>query len=315
MGSKKLKIGLFFTNTNKDYNKSAASTWIRIWQMIKPLQDLEVDVSFNKFFKKYDVAIVYRKSKPKYYFFLKFLKLTSRTVYFDTCINLYEKSWEISDERLKYAYKIAKTADGIICASNQIAKFSAPYANSVYVMEDPINLTHFSKIKNQINFNNPIFSWAGVAKKSEFLNQYSAIINNRIHIISEESIAEEELEFKYDFTKWQYETFPDELLKCDIALLPRDISSAYNQGHSSFKALVYAVLGIPIIADKVPSYIDLARYYNGIVFLDDFDNNIEKCIRELKKRDLNTDKVRQHYSTENQAKLLIDHFKLQLKQY
>ena len=108
MEKNKLKVGLFFTNTNRDYNKSAASTWIRIWQMIDPLKVLGVDVSFNKFFKNYDVAIVYRKSKPKYFYILKYLKLISKTVYFDTCINLFERSHEISEERLNYAYKIGK---------------------------------------------------------------------------------------------------------------------------------------------------------------------------------------------------------------
>lgn len=312
MGEKKLRIGLFFTNTNRDYNKSAASTWIRIWQMIEPYIKLDAEVSFNNFFKRYDVAIVYRKSKPKYFYILKYLKLISKTVYFDTCINLFEKSSEISDQRLEYAYKIAKAADGIICASNQIARFAAPYAKSVFTMEDPINLEHFSLTKENINFKDPIFGWAGVSKKSKYLNKYASYVNNRIHIISEDIIKNEKLDFTYTYTKWRYESFPQELLKCDLALLPRDLKSSYNQSHSAFKALVYAVLGIPIIADKVPSYIDLAKYYDGIVFLDDFSNNIEKCIIELRTRNLDTTRLRQHYSVNNQAKLLIDYFKLQL---
>ncbi|MDH5546853.1 MAG: hypothetical protein OEZ43_14770 [Gammaproteobacteria bacterium] len=308
MNNRNIKLGLFFTNTNRDYNKSAASTWIRIWQMIDPYKALGVEVSFNNFFKKYDVAIVYRKSKPKYYYILKYLKLISKTVYFDTCINLFEKSWEISDERLEYAHKIAKTADGIICASSQIARFSAPYANSVYTMEDPINLDHFSTLKGDINFDKPLFGWSGVAQKSVFLNRYASEIDKRIHLITDNTITDEQLEFEYIYTQWRYETFPKELIKCDIALLPRDLNSSYNLGHSAFKALVFAVLGIPIIADKIPSYIDLTQYYDGIVFLDDYDNSIEKCIEALRLRSLDTTKVRKHYSLENQAKMQVEYF-------
>lgn len=308
----KLKLGLFFTNTDRDYNKSAASTWIRIWQMIDAYEKEGVEVSLNNFFKTYDVAIVFRKSKPKYYYILRYLKLISKTVYFDTCINLFEKSWEISDKRLKCAHKIAKAADGIICASKQIARFSEPHANSVYSMEDPVNLEYFSEIKKDINLDNPVFGWGGVAKKSKYLNQYKEAINGRIHIISEESIKMEDLQFEYEFSKWQYETFNKELLKCDIALLPRDISSSYNQGHSAFKALVYAVSGIPIIADKVPSYVDMSAYYDGIVFLDEYDNDINKCIEELKNRSIDTSRVRDHYSLKNQCKLQLEYFRSNL---
>lgn len=299
-----LKLGLFFTNTEKDYNKSAASTWIRIWQMIETYKQLGIDVSLNNFIKRHDVAIVFRKSKRKYYWILKYLKLTSKTVYFDTCINIFEENEEISPERKKYAHKIGLAADGIICASNEIARFSSPYAKSVFSMEDPINLNHFNRTKPSINFENPVFGWSGVGSKSVFLNRFAQEIDKNIILISENNIKKVELKFSYHYIKWKYENFSEDLLKCDIALLPRDINSSYNKGHSSFKALVFAVSGIPIIANKVPSYIDLSNHYDGIVFLEDYGNNLQACISELKTRLLHTRQVRSHYSCENQAILL-----------
>ena len=298
---KPLRVGLFFTDTNRDYNKSAASTWIRLWQMIDIYELQGVDVSFNNFFKRYDVAILYRKPKKKYYRILQYLNLISKKIYFDTCINIFEENEEIDVDRLKYAHKIAGLADGIVCASNQIAKYAEPHANSVYTMEDPVNTSYFSPVKESINFENPMFGWAGVGIKSVFLNRYSDIIDNRIHIISEPQIETVSLDFKYTYANWKYETFNSELQKIDIALLPRDITSNYNKGHSSFKALVFASLGIPIIANRVPSYVDMAKYYDGIVFLEDYNDDINSCIDVLKTRTLNTDKVRAYYSRENMA--------------
>ena len=309
----KLKIGLFFTNTNQDYNKSAASTWIRIWQMIETYRELGAEVHVNDYFQKYDVAIVFRKSKRKYYYILKYLKLISKTIYFDTCINIYELNPEIDVERQKYARKISSLTNGILCASKQIEKIAAPFANSAFTMEDPINTSHFSEIKTDINFDNPVFGWSGVGAKAIYLNNYSNKIDNNIYIISEEHIKDTKLDFNYQYSKWKYETFPKDLLMCDIALLPRDTESSYNKCHSSFKALVFAALGIPIIASKVPSYIDLAQYYDGIVFLEDYNDNIDDCISELKKRNFAPAKVRKHYSRENQAKLLFSYFESQLK--
>ncbi len=303
-----MKLGIFFTNIEKDYNKAAPSTWIRIMQMIEYYEKLGIEVSINNFFKKYDVAIIYRKPKRKYYLMLRYAKIISKKVYFDTCIHLFEKHSEIDDIRLKYAFKIAKYADGVICASHKIAQLSKPHCQTVYTFEDPINLNYFNKIKTDINFDNPTFVWSGVAAKAHFLNDYKSDINNRINLITQNEIVYKNIDFQYNFHKWTYETFTENILKCDIAFLPRVYSDNYNSGHSSFKALVFAASGLPIIASKVPSYLDLSKYYDGIVFLEDFNNSINDCIKELKSRNLDTTKVRKHYSCENQASMLIDFF-------
>jgi hypothetical protein len=310
--NKKFRIGLFVTSLNKDYNTTAASYWIRILQMMEYYQALGAEVYLNNYFRRYDVAIVFRKSKPKYLKIIRYLKFFSKSVYFDTCINIFSLHEEISPERQETAYKIANTADGLICASHRIAEHSKPYAKSVYVMEDPINLKHFCEQKTLVNFDSPVFGWSGVGAKSIYLNRYAHLIDGKIIIISEPQIENVTLNFKFEYIRWNYKSFPSDLLKCDIALLPRDYNDQYNDSHSSFKALVFAVLGIPIIASKVPSYVKMAEFYNGIVFLEDFNDSIQNCINELRNRDLNPDRVRAHYSCENQAAGLLNYLTEQL---
>lgn len=307
-----IKIGLFVTSLEKDYNKTPASYWIRILQMIKYYEKAGAQVNLNNYFKSYDVAIIFRKSKPKYFYLLRYLKLISRHVYFDTCINIFNVHEEIDSKRLVYARKIAASADGMICASHRIAEHAKAYANDVYVMEDPVNLLHFKVKKTNINLSSPIFGWSGVGAKAVFLNRYAGEISGRIIIISEPQIQKQKLNFEYQYIQWNYSSFPAELLKCDIALLPRDYNDPYNDSHSSFKALVYAVSGIPIIASKVPSYVEMSKYYDGIVFLEDFNHSIDSCINELKNRDFGTEKVRAHYSCENQAEGLVTYFEKKL---
>ncbi len=309
-----MKLGIFFTNIEQNYNKAAASTWIRIMQMIEYYEKIGIEVSVNNYFKRYDVAIVYRKTKRKYYWMLRFVKLISKKVYFDTCIHLFEKNSEIDNKRLKYAFKIAKHADGLICASKKIAELSAPHCKTCLVAEDSINLKHFNKIKKKIDFDNPTFGWSGVAAKAHFLNKYKEEIDGKINLITQEEIVDEKLDFNYNFHKWTYESFTKDILKCDIAFLPRTYNDNYNSGHSSFKALVFAVSGIPIIASKLPSYLDLSKYYDGIVFLEDCNNSVQKCIEKLKTKNLDTTKVRDYYSCNNQANILKDFFQKQLTQ-
>lgn len=300
-----IRIGLFVTSLEKDYNKTPASYWIRILQMMEYYRKAGAEVSLNKYFKRYDAVIVFRKSKRKYYYILKFLSLFSKTVYFDTCINIFDIHEEISHERLKYAKLIAKSANGIICASARIAEYAKPHARSVYVMEDPVDLNHFRFIKENVNFESPVFGWSGVGLKSVYLNRFASEISSRIILISEQGIKKVQLNFEYEYIQWNYESFPKDILNIDIALLPRDYNDPYNDSHSSFKALVFAIHGIPIIANKIPSYVDLSEYYEGIVFLEDFDNNLRKCIDELKTRNLDFSRVRKQYSCTNQASGLL----------
>lgn len=301
----RLRIGLFVTSLEKDYNRTPASYWIRILQMMEYYRKAGAEVSLNKYFKRYDAVIVFRKAKRKYYYMVKFLSIFSKTVYFDTCINIFSVHEEISPERLRYAKSIAKSANGIICASARIAEYARPYARSVYVMEDPVDINHFRFIKEHVNFESPVFGWSGVGLKSVYLNRFASEISSRILLISEPGIQKVKLNFKYNYIQWNYEGFPRDILNIDIALLPRDYKDSYNDSHSSFKALIFAIHGIPVIANKVPSYLDLSDYYQGIVFLEDYENDLRKCIDELKTRNLDPTRVRAHYSCMNQASGLL----------
>jgi hypothetical protein len=303
------RLGLFVTSLEKDYNRTPASYWIRILQMMDYYREAGAEVSLNKYFKKYDAVIVFRKAKRKYYYIMRFLSFFSKSVYFDTCINIFSVHEEIDQERLKYAKLIAKSVNGIICASSRIAEHARPYAKSVYVMEDPVDLNHFRLIKEKVNFDSPVFGWSGVGLKSVYLNRFASEISSRILLISEPGIKQAELKFEYKYIQWNYEGFPRDILNIDIALLPRDYNDPYNDSHSSFKALVFAIHGIPIIANKVPSYVDLSGYYEGIVFLEDHENDLQKCINELKTRNLDPSGSRNYYSCMNQATGLIAYLK------
>lgn len=307
-----IRIGLFVTSLEKDFNKTPASYWIRILQMMEFYREAGARVYLNAWFTPLDAAILFRKPKRKYYHLLLWLKIISKRAYFDTCINMFSLHEEIGPERLRYARKIASSADGIICASHRIAEYAQAFARKVYVMEDPLNIRHFRFIKKNANLDFPVFGWSGVGLKSVYLNRFADQISGRILIISEPGIKKVRLDFEYNYLRWNYQSFPEDILKCDIALLPRDHEDPYNDSHSSFKALVFAAQGIPVIASKVPSYLHLAEYYDGIVFLEDYDHDLKLCIEELKKRKLNTDAVREHYSCEKQAVMLLDWIKMDL---
>lgn len=294
------KLGLFVPTLYKDYNKVSASIWIRVYQMVKHYESFGIKVYINNPFIKYDVSIFYRWSNNLSLQFIKYLKFISDKVYWDTCVNYYEIHTHTNEKQVDIAKQISELVDGVITSTEEIANRAKKYNDNIFVMDDPIDFEHFKYHKSSVNFKNPIFGWSGVSHKALFINKYKDEIN-KIIIISN---ARPSLQIKYDFFQWRHESFPYLLSKIDIGFLPREFENdPYNIGHSSFKALVFASHGIPVIANKLPSYEKLANYYSGIVFLEDKDfySNIE----ELKTRNLDIEKLKEYYSCENQALRLL----------
>lgn len=297
---KSKKLGLFIPTYKRDYNRVSASIWIRVLQLKKYYEMFGIKVYINNPFIIYDIAIVYRASSSKILNLIKFLKKTSKKVYWDTCVNYYDLHSHTNSVQVAITKEISKIVDGVIVSTNAIEEKAKLYNNNVFVMDDPIDRNYFKykKDRDKINFKNPIFGWSGVSIKAKILNNYKNYIKKLLIISDKPPI----LDVEYEFYKWRYESFPYLLTKCDIALLPREFENdPYNIAHSSFKALVFAMCEIPIIANKLPSYEKLAEYYGGIVFLEDVENDIEKAIEKIKNSDLSNKKLLDFYSCENQA--------------
>ena len=58
---------------------------------------------------------------------------------------------------------------------------------------------------------------------------------------------------------------------------------------------------MPIIANKLPSYQKLSKYYESIVFLEDYNNDVYQCVQALIKKSRDTAQIRQLYSSHSFA--------------
>ena len=295
-----LKLGLFVPSFRRNYNKSLPSLWIRCFQMIKYYKALGISVHLNNPFLKYDISIYYRGMTEKSYYFIKFLKKISGRVYWDTVVNYYVEHQSCNNVQSYYAKKISEEVDGVIVSSQEIGKFACKY-NNIYYMPDPIDINHFKYFKKNINFTKPIYGWSGQISKSNELSQYRNHFDKIIIISNKKKI----LNFKYDFFKWKYEIFPYLITLCDIGFFPRDISNIYNLSHSSFKILVYAVEGIPIITNKIPSYLEVSKFYDAICFLEDFEN-LEDAVNFLSDKSRKNTELKAYFSCEKWASNILN---------
>lgn len=299
-------LGLFVPTFSRNFNKVSASIWIRALQMIPYYRSLGISVHVNNPLRRYDVAIVYRIPSPSFYHLCKWLKKTCGAVFFDTVVNYFIPHAHCTAEQLEYQRRIAEECDGIICSTDPIAQNARMHNQHVYIMEDPLDLHHFRSIRSAINYDEPTWGWAGISLKANDLVPYAGQLESPVLLISDEGILQNPPSLPHKFMKWDYETFPEAILGCDVALLPRIFSGdPYNQGHSAFKALVFAASGIPVVASKLPSYVRLATHYPAITFLEEHDDSLTSCLQALRSAPHDdVGRVRQIYSCEQQAKNL-----------
>jgi hypothetical protein len=300
-----VRIGLFVPTLKRDYDRVQSAIWIRALQMQEPLRALGHDVSINNPFRRYDVAIYHRGMRRKSVSVMRLLRTIARRVYWDTCVDYFEPHEAADAEQVESARAIAKIADGICVPAAGIQASAQRFSRNVFVMPDPINLQHFAQPKTGIDWTNAVFGWSGVAVKAWVLEQYKDFLDGRTRIISE---TQPSLAFDYQFEKWAHADFPAALRRCDIGFLPRGLNSPYEVNNSSFKALVFAALGLPIIANRLPSYQVMAEHYDGIVFLEDFGGNADAALSVLRERNLDPSRVRQAYDRFFWAGRLADWF-------
>lgn len=298
-----MTLGLFIPTFKRDSNKVSASIWIRVFQMQEIYKNLGVHTSLNNFFKYYDVVIFYRSVEWWTPLFLWCLRLISKKVYFDTCVNYLDAEGPVTKKNVSHMKKILSLVDGVVTSSEYISNRYKKEGVKTFCMHDPINIDVFSQQKGEIDWENPLFVWSGVSVKFESVLEYAGFLKDRLLVISDREVN---YPTRYTFMNWDFSSFPQDVLKGDIAFLPRDYKNAYDKGHSSFKALVFAVQGIPIIANKLDSYERLAKYYDGIVFLEDYQN-IDEAIDELQTRSRSTKLVRQEYSRLEQGRRLLEY--------
>jgi hypothetical protein len=285
-------LGIFVPTPYKSYDHVQSAIWIRALQMLEPLRDLGWSVSVNNPFRRYDVAIYHRGMQIRSVYFMRFLRTIADKIYWDTCVDYFDEHQASNAHQVECARAIAQIADGVCVPTEGIALSAQRFNKNVFVMPDPIDLSHFQGLKKEPNLYSPVIGWSGVAKKAEFLRPYAKFLDGRAILISE---TPPDLPFKYEFRRWRYGTFPDDLLSCDVAFLPRVLDSTYTANNSSFKALVFATLGIPIIASSLPSYLELASDFEAIAFLESFTDSPECALDFLRQKSADPQNARKAY--------------------
>lgn len=270
----RLKVGWFIPVNHPNYDKLAASLWIRCLQLIPYLEAHGIQSTVNDASARPDVAVFVRHQDDTAYDTARRLKDDGVPVVFDVCVNYFHEAQVpelgvvVTPHLVDECLRMVALADVVTTASRHIAERAQAHHDRVVYVPDSVNRSHFRFSKGEAEFDRrPIRAvWSGVAPKAVELEPILPLLAERsipLTVIAERPPALKVRstsgvrDFEYTYREWRYESFPREILGGEICLSHRRTDNPYNQGHSHFKIAVFLSAGVPALASPVPSYRDI----------------------------------------------------------
>lgn len=325
-----MKIIWFLPSNSLNYNNLSASVWIRALQLFKYLENMQVENYVNDECINGEIAIFVRRQSANDYEIACSLKKRGIRIIFDLCVNYFLLSGApglnnpVTEEHRYNCIKMSEMSDAIFCASEEIRKYAVKFNKKSFYIPDSIDLNHFKKKKSIKDFDRKKIRaiWSGISVKANELLEYMDILNELkipLRIISEKRPKGFTPTYwvggyKSRFTKWDFNTFPKNILDGEFTISPGDLSESYNRGHSFFKIGVFLAVGVPAIVSPIPSYKELLK--NGrcgaiCYSKKQFRNTMKEVVSNrgiLKKWSENSISLMKKYSSEEITKKYLFYF-------
>ena len=132
----------------------------------------------------------------------------------------------------------------------------------VDVIEESINDIFFKKKKTSFRSGLVNLIWCGYASKASELLLIEDVLKElykkwpfNLILVCEKNPHLAIGEIPVYFEKYNHYSIPEQLLKGDIFIAPRDLNDSYNLAHSFTKIGIAMAIGLPVIASPVPSYV------------------------------------------------------------
>lgn len=292
-----MRIIWFLPTDSRDFNNMSASVWIRALQLLPYLEALGIENIVNDPDAEGDIAIFVRRQDDATLALAKAQKRKGMKIVFDVCVNYFVESdapenvHPVSAEHVRQCQNMADVADAITCASQNIFESASKFHSNAICLPDSIDGKHFNRIKPTDDFLRKKIRavWSGVSIKAAELLPYMDLLEKYkipLTIIADKRPIEFNHSFSFSkpkasFKKWKYETFPQSINSGEFMFAPRDVTTSYNQGHSSFKVGVFLAQGIPVLAGPVPSYHEvLPKGLCGALCesMKDYEDNIQMIL-------------------------------------
>ena len=227
-------------------NHSAASVWIRGYQLGKSLNPDQYKVTINDYQSIPENGIFLRRYDSDDVSLAGYLKVRGCKINLAIMANYSEVHpgdqygvGKSTQERVANFRKLLNIADQVWTVSPYLMEIASQYRENVHIISDSFDTDYFKSCKKSKVQKPIVFGWLGICTKIRDLETFkSVLIPNisskkiQLKIISN---CRPELTFPIYCEKWNYHRFPNQFSHCDLGIAPRFVDNNYDRGHSLFK--------------------------------------------------------------------------------
>jgi len=262
----RLRVAYFVPFDLAPYEKVGASTWIRCFQMMRPLSEAGIDVVINpEDTSQIDLAVIMRLESERGLQLAVSLKKAGVPYIFDMVVNYlditplpYNPSMRVTEEQRNYTMQLIRGATAVTAVSPWLADRASRLHPWTVAIPDAVPDAFFEVQKEESDFDRDRLRavYVGYSTKCAHLLPWARELekkNAELTIILEKEPPRELQGFLWK--KWDFAGSANEIIQHEIGLAPRsNTENSYNKGHSSYKIASLMACGIPVIASPVPSY-------------------------------------------------------------
>lgn len=214
--------------------------------------------------KRYDIVFIQRCVFPGVRpFGLKRIKKAGKSIFFDIDDSLHLNSKYFSN-------KIASLSNVVLTGSQELFNHYKEYNSNVVLIPTIDNdNSYLPFVKN--TFKNKCIGWIGshstIANLKTISNQLNRFFEKHpdsyLKVISDSSGGLEEFITNFVFSKWDKNTYIDEMSEFSVGIMPLE-NNEFNKGKCGFKLIQYLDLKKPVVASDVGGNSEIVNNYGFV---------------------------------------------------
>jgi hypothetical protein len=216
------------------------------------------------------------------------LKASGTKIVFDLCDNHFYNpdNLPIFAERKERLYRILEIADGVTVSTSELQKVLTEEGKESVIIDDVVHqwwnrnlwesiagytqnllpkLNQYLRIVwyGSSGLESPPFGMVDLEKLIPILENLNQQIPIKLSVISDSKNKFDKylshVNFKTQYFNWELNSFPRIFKKHDICIIPINLNS-FTVCKSNNRLILALLLGVSVIADKIPSYEDLGDF-------------------------------------------------------
>lgn len=257
---RKCEVG-FYIDDIQPYNKAMASIRMRCYDIMEHLEKKGIHAELYKPFRKYKAVVFTKTRSPKAVTAARKLHAEKIPVFYDAYYEYLEEPSKQNDWERLNILEIVKQAQVVGTCSKEQEKAFSKYHTDIVMIPESVHDTFFSYQKKHEPKDRVTLVYCGYSGKAkdtlciqEVLRKLQEEYGCRLLFICEKNPQIAEL--SYEFIRYDQSVIPRQLLEGDIMIAPRPMEGIEKLAHSFTKVAYPLAVGLPAVANPVPSYVD-----------------------------------------------------------